>query len=130
MQDDAADQLHVEVAHVEHAASGFANHRESLHQNFVQHFLQSIVLLFFQPLLAVDVGLGFIFISGISRNFRGASVREASHALLDPPPKFIRLGAQLGVGELLDLRLKRIDSRHLRHQGLDDALVFRPENLA
>ena len=46
----AADQLHIEVAHVEHAASGLAHHGEGFHQNFVQNFLQSFVLLFFELL--------------------------------------------------------------------------------
>ena len=36
MQDDAADQLHVEVAHVEEAAAGFANYGEGFDQQIVE----------------------------------------------------------------------------------------------
>src|SRR5208337_3775363 len=34
VQHHTADQLHVEMAHVEHAAAGFANHGKSFDQNF------------------------------------------------------------------------------------------------
>src|ERR1700691_2540204 len=36
VQDDAADQLHVEVAHVEEAAAGFADYGESLDEQVVE----------------------------------------------------------------------------------------------
>ena len=36
MQHDAADQLHVEMAHVENAAAGLANHGEGLDQKVVE----------------------------------------------------------------------------------------------
>ena len=39
VQHHAADQLHVEVAHVEHAAPGFADHGEGFHQKLVQRFV-------------------------------------------------------------------------------------------
>jgi hypothetical protein len=36
VQDDAADQLHVEVAHVEEAAASFADHGESFDEQVVE----------------------------------------------------------------------------------------------
>jgi hypothetical protein len=36
VEDDAADQLHVEVAHVEEAAAGFADHGESFDEQVVE----------------------------------------------------------------------------------------------
>ena len=36
VQDDAADQLHVEVAHVEEAAAGFADHGEGFDEQVVE----------------------------------------------------------------------------------------------
>ena len=39
VQHHATDQLHIEVTHVEHAASGFAHHGESFGKNFVEDFL-------------------------------------------------------------------------------------------
>ena len=55
MQYHAADQLHVEVPHVKHAAPSLAHHREGFHQDSVQDFLKSVVLLFFEALLTVDI---------------------------------------------------------------------------
>ena len=37
VQHHAADQLHVEVAHAEHALAGFPYHREGLGQDLVEH---------------------------------------------------------------------------------------------
>ena len=44
VQHHAADQLHVEVAHVQHAPSCLAHHCECLFQNRVQHFFDGAVL--------------------------------------------------------------------------------------
>ncbi len=101
MQHHAADQLNVEVPHVQHAASGLANHSKGLLQNFVENFLQSFVLLFFKLFLLIEIGL-FPTPSG------GAAGRrflcDPAQPLLNALPEFVRLGAQFGVGELLDLR--------------------------
>ena len=51
MQHHAADQLHVEMAHVEDAAAGFADHRKGFHQQVVQRRTLG------QPLFEFD-GLG------------------------------------------------------------------------
>ena len=40
MQHDAADELHIEMAHLQHAPTGLARHRESLRQYFVEYFFQ------------------------------------------------------------------------------------------
>ena len=60
VQHHAADQLHVEMPHVEHAAAGLADDGKGLDQNFVQDFLGASSALFFDLLLAVGVGFGFV----------------------------------------------------------------------
>ena len=52
VQHDAADQLHVEVPHVEHAAAGLADHREGLGQQVVERFAVGEPLAEFGGLLA------------------------------------------------------------------------------
>ena len=75
MQHHAADQLHIEVAHVEHAAAGFADYRKGFDQNFVEHFLQSFVFLLFELLLLVEVRflLGFGTAAGSGAVWRAGS---------------------------------------------------------
>jgi hypothetical protein len=50
MQDDAADQLHVEVAHVQHALARLADHRECLGKQFVERLACGVALLEFRGL--------------------------------------------------------------------------------
>jgi len=87
MQDDPADQLHVEVPHVQHAAAGLADHREGLDQQVVD---------------------------------RGA-VRDALAELGGP-------GAQLLVGERLDLGLAAVDGLDERTDPLQLAFVLRADD--
>jgi len=51
VQDHAADQLHVEMAHIEHALGRFAHHGKGLRQQVFQHLALG------QPLLQLR-GLG------------------------------------------------------------------------
>jgi hypothetical protein len=123
----------IKVAHVEHAASGFAHHRESLDQNLVQHFLQRLMLLFFLALDAVEIVFffGVLGAAAFSRLIRcGLARSKAAHPLLNALAELVSLGAQFIVRELLDLRFERVDRPNVRHQRLDDALVLGPENLA
>ena len=71
-------------------------------------------------LLPVDVG-------SISIGLRRVGYR--AETLLNTAAKLRRLGAQFVIGELLHLRLERVDSQHARLQALDLALVLSPENL-
>ena len=103
MQHHAADELHVEVAHLQHAPAGLAHHREGLGKDLVQHLLQLAVLL--------------------------VGVFDGIHALADALAELFRLGPELLVAELLHLGLKRIDALHQRHNALDFALVAGAENL-
>ena len=83
VQHHAADQLHVEVAHLHRAPSRLAHHRKRLGQNLVQHlFLGRLDLVF---------------------------VRDSFEPGRNPRPKLGRLGLQLLIRELLDLRLHRVD---------------------
>src|SRR5208282_3715535 len=134
----ATNQLHVEVAHVEHAFSGFANYRESLLQQFVENLLKHLAALLFDLLLLIDIGnisIWTIRIGGCLVGDRAETVVEkvfetVFETVLDAGAKLRRLGAKLVVGELLYLRFERVDGLHPRLQALDLALVFRPENLA
>ncbi len=86
VQHHAADQLHVEVAHLHGAPARLAHHRERLGQNLVQRFL---------------FGLLFLFCVGNSFEPRR-----------DPRLELDRLGLQLFIRELLRLRLHRADCSH------------------
>ena len=74
----------------------------------LKDFLQGVVLFFLEPLLPIEIGfvLGFSRFGALSL---AGSFATAAQPLLNALPEFVRLGAQFGVGELLYLRLKRID---------------------
>ena len=86
MQNHAADQLHIEMPHVQNAAASFADHGEGFDQKLIQDLvdqLSSLIVEFFQTVL-VRVGL----------------VRNTGQAFLYPLAKFVRLSAQLLIAEL------------------------------
>ena len=87
MQDHPAKQLHIEVAHAEHALAGFADHSEGLGQQLIQQ-------------LSLTLEGGFAAEAPLE-----AIVLEAAELL----PKFGRQAAQLVVGEGGDLLLEQID---------------------
>ena len=102
VQHHATDQLHVEVAHLQHAPTRLARHRKRLGKDLVQHQLQLTVLL--------------------------VGVLDCIHALADAPPEFFCLGLQLLIAELLRLGLERIDALHQRHNPLDFPFVASAKN--
>jgi hypothetical protein len=104
------------MAHLEDAAASLADYRESFYQNFIESFLHPRGALILKLLQAVGVGAGF--------------VSKVSQTDLDALPEFVGLGAQLLVREPLHLLLKGVYSLDLRHQTLQFALVFGPEDLA
>ena len=116
VQNHAADQLHVEVPHVEHAPSSFADNGKRFVKQLVENALEQLAALRFDFLLPVGICLRL--------------VDDRAETLLNTGAKLRRLAPELLVGELLYLRLKRVDSLHTRLQALDLALVLRPENLA
>jgi hypothetical protein len=116
MQNHAADQLDIEVPHVEHTPTSFANHGESFFEDFIENLLDDAATLGFHFFAAVWIGIRFV--SYVLETFLNAGA------------EFIGLRPELVVGELLDLRLKRVDSRDTGQQALDFALILRPENLA
>ena len=115
VQNHAADQLHVEVAHVEHAPAGLAHHREGLHQQFFQCFFKCLIALGFNLLNALGIGLGLVL--------------NMTQPLLNAAAELFGLGAELSVRQLLNLRLKSVDGLDLRHQPLEFTLVLGPEDL-
>ena len=102
VQHHAADQLHVEVAHLHGAPAGLADDGEGLGQDLVEGCV------FGGPDL---IGVGDSFELG-----------------RDPGPELNGLVAQLLIGELLDLRLEGIDLGDHRRELLDGALVRGAEN--
>jgi hypothetical protein len=55
MQHHAANQLNVEVTHVEDTAASFTDHGKGFDQNLIKRFLQRVVFLFFEALGAVQI---------------------------------------------------------------------------
>ena len=115
VQNHAADQLHIEVAHVQDAAAGFADDGEGFGQQVVEDFFDGGEAIGLDLLEAVGVGLGF--------------VGDAAEPVLDALAEFVGLGAQFVVGQLLHRRLERVDGLDLGQQALYFALVLGPENL-
>ena len=89
MQHDAADELHVEVAHAEGAAARFAHQRKSRDERRLERVLQFLLVVGIVALEAFEAGLNF-----------GA---QGDGALAD-----------LRVGKLLHLRLERVDLDDVR----------------
>ena len=102
VQDHAADQLHVEMAHAQRAAARFADQGERRDQGRLDRILQFLLV----------VGIGDL---------------EAFHALEDLRPEFRRLRAQFLVGKFFHLRLERVDRLDEGLDALDVALVLRAD---
>jgi hypothetical protein len=115
------------VAHVEHAPSSFADYGKGFLKQFIENLFKDRAAIGFDLLLAVGV---------LERNVRTIGiiplrlVWNRAETLLDTGAKLRCFGAELIVGELLYLRLKRVNGLYARLQALDLALVLRPENLA
>ena len=116
VQNHAADQLHVEMPHIQNTASGFAHYGEGLFQNLVQNGVGEVQALLVELSQAVKVSVRLVGYLG--------------KAILNSLPEVLGLAAQLLVGKLLDLRLQRIDRQDARHQPLDLAFVLGAEDLA
>ncbi len=103
VQHHAADQLNVKVAHVQDAAAAFAAHGKSLGQNLIQ--------------------------DGFAGSQTFSLVLNAVQPFFDACAKLSRLGAELLVRELFQLRLKRIDQAHVGSYPLDFPFVTGAKNL-
>jgi hypothetical protein len=103
VQHHAADELHVEVPHIQLPATGFADYGKRLGKKLVQDFLFS--------------GDAFV---GVFNAFKRRG---------NPLAELDRLRPQLFVRELLHFGLKRIDRADTRNEALDHALVAGPEYL-
>ncbi len=101
----AADQLHVEVTHVEYTPSGLAHNREGLHKNFIQNFLERCVLFFLELFGAVKI----IFRFGLGHGVRCRAAGDMAQPLLNTLAELVGFRAQFIVGELLHLRLESIN---------------------
>jgi hypothetical protein len=97
VQHHAADQLHVEVAHLHRAPAGLANDGKGLRQDLVESFAL--------------------------RGFQRFFLRNAFEAGGNSRAEFYRFGTQLLVGKLLDLRLHVADGRDHGPEPLDNAFV-------
>ena len=103
VQDNATDELHVEVPHLQHAPASLARNRKRFGQNLVENFFQR----------------GRFFVS----------VFDRVHAFVNALAEFVCPGPELLVGELLHLGLERVDALHQRHDALDLALIAGAKNL-
>ena len=102
VQNGAADELHIEVPHVQDAPAGFANNGEGLRQKLVKSCLHC----------------GVFFVG----------IFDRVHAFADALAELFCLGAKLLVGELLHRRLKRINLPDQRHDALDFPFVTGAED--
>jgi hypothetical protein len=102
VQHHAADQLHVEVAHLHGPPPSLADHREGFGQNLVQ-----------------SRALGRLF---------GVRVRDAFELGRNPLPELHGPGAQLLVRKLLRIFFEGVDGGYNRHQPLDHPLVRSAKN--
>src|SRR2546425_10453962 len=104
MQNQAADQLHVEVTHAGSALAGFTNDGERFGQNLIQCFPLAVLAIIF-----------------VTRVFDGIlnSRLEKSRAL-----------AKLIVRKLLNLRLEGIDLFDRRANRFQESLVAAAENFS
>jgi hypothetical protein len=95
VQHHAADQLHVEVAHLHRAPAGLAHHRKGLGQNLVQRLPLGRLLL--RPRSATSRAR----LPPLARSSSGFSMPFSRSApARNPRPELDRLGPQLLVGKL------------------------------
>ena len=128
MQDHSTDQLHVEVPHVQNPTTCLAYNRECLFENFVQHFLQSVVLRFLSALDALRIGL-VIGPTGSCARLGSVACGETAESICYFLAELVGLGAQLFIREPLHLGLKRGNCSHTGQQALDFTLVLGAKNL-
>ena len=115
VQNHAADQLNVKVAHVENTPPSFTNDSEGFHQDLVEYFIDDFPSLVVQFLEALGIGIRL--------------VGDLVQTLFNSLSKFIGIGAQLFIAERFHGRLQRADGLDIGPQTLEFALVFGPKHL-
>ena len=125
MQNHAANELHIEVPHVEYTAASFANDGEGLRQDLIKCFVNGLAAVVVKRLGARGINLGVaLLLAGSCLQL----FREMACTLGNAGAKFVGLGAQFVIRERLHLRLERVDLLNARHQALDQALIAGPKN--
>jgi hypothetical protein len=119
----AAQELDVEVAHVEHALAGFAHDREGLGQYFFERFTADAVDRRVAGLRSRGLGFGLV----IGRF--GLARRSRRDALLHALPELVGLGTQRVVGKTRHFLLERVDLAHRAAILLQQPLIAAAENL-
>ena len=119
MQSDATDQLHIEVAHVEHALASFADHRKRFGQHLFQGFTAR----------AVETGVrrfgGRARLVGFCVGLYRRGLRDSlEHALA----KLVGFRAQLLVREARNVGLQRVDLPHRAPILLQQPLIAAAED--
>ena len=129
MENNAADELNVEVAEPNRTLRGLTNRGESFGYKLFQHtglcFAQLLVAflnLCLEFLPALDVG------GRCLRPSRFKSVTKLGRRLLKAFFKLLRFRPQLAVAELFVLGPQTINLVHVGANPPDLALVFRPDN--
>ena len=115
VQHRAADQLDVEMAHIQHAPPGFADYGKGLRKDFVQRFFEHRIELCFAG-------------SGRDRLIIYVVGRGALDGLANTLTQFLGFGPKLGIRELLHLGLKQVNLRNNGPQALHLALVLSPDD--
>ena len=124
MQHHSADQLHVEVPHIEHAPASLADHGEGLFQRLIQDLGQRAVT---SGLYLLGAGASVLVLAGaVAICIMGVDLCKLC---LYASAKLVRLGSQFRVAQFARLRLQRIDALHPRLHALDHALVGSPKHL-
>jgi hypothetical protein len=112
VQDDAADQLHVDVAHVERPAGGLPDHGEGFGQDLVERLLTlplELARLSGRKLRGLVRIAAEIREPGLVLGGGCLAVAEVRAADPEPPPELVGLGPQLGVGQPADLLVEGVD---------------------
>ena len=110
VEDGSADELDVEVAHVERPLHGFAGHREDLGQDVVERLLESLVLALATRLGQLATALQVLVVELVVGRLLGLDARADLVADLG------ELGTDLLVGQAFELGLERVG---LLDPGLD-----------
>jgi hypothetical protein len=120
----AAEELDVEVAHVEHALAGLAYDGESLRQYFLEGLAAGAVDRRVAGLRGRRLNFGLVIIARL-----GLARRSRRDALLDALPELVGLGAQRLVRKTRHFGLERVDLAHRAAILLQQPLIAAAENL-
>ena len=125
MQDDAADELDVVVAHAERAARRLADDRERLGKEVLEAAGELVLALLLRP----ELLLGLLALLDREAGGIRLAVADVGRGDAEPLAELRGLRAELVVAELLHLVLERVDLPHHAAVAVDLALEGVAEDL-